>query len=158
MMAAAQPFISGAISKTVNLPENAIVEDIMEAYMQAWKLGMKAVAVYRDGCKKSQPLSAAGTKTAESSKTSATPLRPRQEEEDLNAPPRAVRHKLQDERASITHKFNIGGHEGYITVGLYPNGEPGEIFITMAKEGSTVSGLMDSFPAPSRSRCNMACR
>ncbi|MGB6479354.1 MAG: vitamin B12-dependent ribonucleotide reductase [Candidatus Sulfotelmatobacter sp.] len=146
MMAAAQPFISGAISKTVNLPENASVEDIMEAYLQAWKLGLKAVAVYRDGCKKSQPLSAAGTKTANSSKDDPRPgaAAPR-EEDNLNAPPRAVRHKLQEERASITHKFNIGGHEGYITVGLYPNGEPGELFITMAKEGSTVSGLMDSF-------------
>jgi len=144
MMAATQPFISGAISKTVNLPENASVEDIMEAYLQAWKLGLKAVAVYRDGCKKSQPLSAAGTKTANSSKDdSRTP--PPREDENLNAPPRAVRHKLQEERASITHKFNIGGHEGYITVGLYPNGDPGELFITMAKEGSTVSGLMDSF-------------
>jgi ribonucleoside-diphosphate reductase alpha chain len=146
MMAAAQPFISGAISKTVNLPNNATVEDIMESYLQAWKLGLKAVAVYRDGCKQSQPLSAAGSKTANSSKDdarpgAATPL----EEDNLNAPPRAVRHKLQEERASITHKFNIGGHEGYITVGLYPDGEPGELFITMAKEGSTVSGLMDSF-------------
>jgi len=146
MMAAAQPFISGAISKTVNLPESASVEDIMEAYLQAWKLGLKAVAVYRDGCKKSQPLSAAGTKTANSSKDDARPGAPAPHEEDnLNAPPRAVRHKLQEERASITHKFNIGGHEGYITVGLYPDGEPGELFITMAKEGSTVSGLMDSF-------------
>jgi ribonucleoside-diphosphate reductase alpha chain len=146
MMAAAQPFISGAISKTVNLPENASVEDIMEAYLQAWKLGLKAVAVYRDGCKKSQPLSAAGTKTANSSKDDPRPgaVAPH-EPEDMNAPPRAVRHKLQEERASITHKFNIGGHEGYITVGLYPNGDPGELFITMAKEGSTVSGLMDSF-------------
>jgi ribonucleoside-diphosphate reductase alpha chain len=145
MMAAAQPFISGAISKTVNLPENASVEDIMEAYLQAWKLGLKAVAVYRDGCKKSQPLSAAGTKTANSSKDDPRPGAAAPQEDDLNAPPRAVRHKLQEERASITHKFNIGGHEGYITVGLYPDGEPGELFITMAKEGSTVSGLMDSF-------------
>ncbi len=146
MMAAAQPFISGAISKTVNLPENASVEDIMEAYLQAWKLGLKAVAVYRDGCKKSQPLSAAGTKTANSSKEdSRTGVSAPQEEENLNGPPRAVRHKLQEERHSLTHKFNIGGHEGYITVGLYPDGQPGELFITMAKEGSTVSGLMDSF-------------
>jgi ribonucleoside-diphosphate reductase alpha chain len=145
MMAAAQPFISGAISKTVNLPENASVEDIMEAYLQAWKLGLKAVAVYRDGCKKSQPLSAAGTKTANSSKDDPRPGAAAPQEDNLNAPPRAVRHKLQEERASITHKFNIGGHEGYITVGLYPDGEPGELFITMAKEGSTVSGLMDSF-------------
>jgi ribonucleoside-diphosphate reductase alpha chain len=146
MMAAAQPFISGAISKTVNLPENASVEDIMEAYLQAWKLGLKAVAVYRDGCKKSQPLSAAGTKTANSSKEDSRAGAPApQEDENLNAPPRAVRHKLQAERASITHKFKVGDHEGYITVGLYPDGEPGELFITMAKEGSTVSGLMDSF-------------
>jgi ribonucleoside-diphosphate reductase alpha chain len=145
MMAAAQPFISGAISKTVNLPNNASVEDIMEAYLQAWKLGLKAVAIYRDGCKQSQPLSAAGSATALSKKEDAPRMAAPQEEENLNAPPRAVRHKLQEERASITHKFNVGGHEGYITVGLYPNGEPGELFITMAKEGSTVSGLMDSF-------------
>jgi ribonucleoside-diphosphate reductase alpha chain len=148
MMAAAQPFISGAISKTVNLPENAGVEDIMEAYLQAWKLGLKAVAVYRDGCKKSQPLSAAGSKTATSSKDDVmnrTGVSVPREEEDLNAPPRAVRHRLPDERMSVTHKFDVGGHEGYIIVGLYPDGEPGEIFITMAKEGSTVSGLMDSF-------------
>jgi ribonucleoside-diphosphate reductase alpha chain len=148
MMAAAQPFISGAISKTVNLPENASVEDIMESYLQAWKLGLKAVAVYRDGCKKSQPLSASGTTTALSKKgdaAAAVAAQQHVEEENLNAPPRAVRHKLQEERASITHKFKVGDHEGYITVGLYPDGSPGELFITMAKEGSTVSGLMDSF-------------
>jgi ribonucleoside-diphosphate reductase alpha chain len=146
MMAATQPFISGAISKTVNLPNQASVEDIMEAYLQAWKLGLKAVAIYRDGCKQSQPLSAAGSATALSKKEDAgRAMAAPQEEENLNAPPRAVRHKLQEERASITHKFNVGGHEGYITVGLYPDGEPGELFITMAKEGSTVSGLMDSF-------------
>jgi len=106
------------------------------------------VAVYRDGCKKSQPLSAAGTKTANSTKDDARLAAAPHvhiDEEDMNAPPRAVRHRLQEERASITHKFKIGDHEGYITVGLYPNGEPGELFITMAKEGSTVSGLMDSF-------------
>jgi ribonucleoside-diphosphate reductase alpha chain len=145
MMAAAQPFISGAISKTVNLPENASVEDIMDAYLQAWKLGLKAVAIYRDGCKKAQPLSAAGTKTATSGKAAEGGRPTQAEEEDLNGPPRSVRHKLQEERASITHKFNVGGHEGYVTVGLYPNGEPGELFVKMAKEGSTVSGLMDSF-------------
>ncbi|HET6181897.1 MAG TPA: vitamin B12-dependent ribonucleotide reductase [Candidatus Sulfotelmatobacter sp.] len=146
MMAAAQPFISGAISKTVNLPENATVEDIMEAYLQAWKLGLKAVAIYRDGCKKSQPLSAAGTKTANSTKDDARIAAAQHvEEEDMNAPPRSVRHKLQEERASITHKFKVGDHEGYVTVGLYPNGDPGELFVKMAKEGSTVSGLMDSF-------------
>jgi ribonucleoside-diphosphate reductase alpha chain len=148
MMAAAQPFISGAISKTVNLPENATVEDIMEAYLQAWKLGLKAVAIYRDGCKKSQPLSAAGTLTALSKKEDAAGGGRAQtvmEDDNPNGPPRAVRHRLQEERASITHKFNVGGHEGYITVGLYPDQSPGELFIKMAKEGSTVSGLMDSF-------------
>jgi len=145
MMAAAQPFISGAISKTVNLPEAASVEEIMDAYIQAWKLGLKAVAVYRDGCKKAQPLSAAGTKTAEASGKSSAISAFSAVEEDLHAPPRAVRHKLDDERMSITHKFKVGDHEGYLTVGLYRDGSPGEIFITMAKEGSTVSGLMDSF-------------
>ncbi|MFI5088959.1 MAG: vitamin B12-dependent ribonucleotide reductase [Terriglobales bacterium] len=152
MMAAAQPFISGAISKTINMPENASVEEIADAYIQAWKLGLKAVAIYRDGCKKAQPLSAAGTATALSEKgkpgeaqLATGDRRPAPEVEDLNAPPRATRHKLPDERFSVTHKFNIAGHEGYITVGVYPNGQPGEIFITIAKEGSTVSGLMDSF-------------
>ena len=146
MMAAAQPFISGAISKTVNLPNAATVDDISEAFIQAWKLGLKAVAVYRDGCKQSQPLPAAGSKTALSSGVERAPSPAALElDDDLNAPPRAVRHKLQEERMSITHKFNVGGHEGYIIVGLYPDGQPGEIFIKMAKEGSTVSGLMDSF-------------
>src|SRR5713101_4363945 len=146
MMAAAQPFISGAISKTVNLPNAATVDDISEAYIQAWKLGLKAVAVYRDGCKQSQPLSAAGSKTALSGGVERAPSPAALELEDnLDAPPRALRHKLKEERMSVTHKFNVGGHEGYIIVGLYPNGEPGEIFIKMAKEGSTVSGLMDSF-------------
>jgi ribonucleoside-diphosphate reductase alpha chain len=148
MMAAAQPFISGAISKTVNLPNAATVDDISEAFIQAWKLGLKAVAVYRDGCKQSQPLSAAGTKTANSTKDDAArnaAAAALADDDNLDAPPRAVRHRLKEERMSVTHKFNIGGHEGYITVGLYPNGEPGELFIKMAKEGSTVSGLMDSF-------------
>jgi ribonucleoside-diphosphate reductase alpha chain len=149
MMAAAQPFISGAISKTVNLPNAATADDISEAYIQAWKLGLKAVAVYRDGCKQSQPLSAAGSKTALSSAgvspAVAQASSPALQEDNLDAPPRALRHKLKEERMSVTHKFNVGGHEGYIIVGLYPDGEPGEIFIKMAKEGSTVSGLMDSF-------------
>jgi ribonucleoside-diphosphate reductase alpha chain len=144
MMAAAQPFISGAISKTVNLPNGASIDDISDAYIQAWKLGIKAVAIYRDGCKQSQPLSAAGSKTAESRGAADAPVRP-VEEADLNAPPRSVRHKLAEERMSITHKFKVGDHEGYLTVGLYPNGDPGELFVKMAKEGSTVSGLMDSF-------------
>jgi len=146
MMSAAQPFISGAISKTINMPENATVEEIMEAYIQAWKLGLKAVAVYRDGSKKAQPLSSMGSATAKSSNTGAVALAAPAEVVDESAePPRAVRHRLPDERLSITHKFNVGGHEGYLTVGLYKEGMPGEIFITMAKEGSTVSGLMDSF-------------
>jgi ribonucleoside-diphosphate reductase alpha chain len=150
MMAAAQPFISGAISKTVNLPSNATVDDVSETYIQAWKLGLKAVAVYRDGCKQAQPLSSAGSKTANSTKddaarNAAAASHVHVEEDNLDAPPRSVRHKLKEERMSITHKFNVAGHEGYITVGLYPNGEPGELFIKMAKEGSTISGLMDSF-------------
>src|SRR5438874_845741 len=130
MMGAVQPFISGAISKTINMPSNATVEEIEQAYYEAWKLGLKAVAVYRDGCKRSQPLSTAKDKTGL---------------EQFGAGATAVRRKLPDERESITHKFSIGGHEGYITVGKYEDGTPGEIFITMAKEGSTISGLMDSF-------------
>ncbi len=148
MMSAVQPFLSGAISKTINMPESATVEEIAEAYIQAWKLGLKAVAIYRDGSKKAQPLSSMGSATAKSSKHGA--LEGERESRELvidesAAPPRAVRHRLPDERLSITHKFNVGGHEGYLTVGLYKDGMPGEIFITMAKEGSTVSGLMDSF-------------
>jgi len=157
VMAATQPFISGAISKTINMPENATVDEIMEAYIQAWKLGLKAVAIYRDGSKKAQPLSSMGSATAKSAavtqSSGAPPLSTgmsgqsgAQEPIDESLePPRAVRHRLPDERLSITHKFNVAGHEGYLTVGLYKNGMPGELFITMAKEGSTVSGLMDSF-------------
>jgi ribonucleoside-diphosphate reductase alpha chain len=130
MMGAVQPFISGAISKTINMPTNATVEEIEIAYYEAWKLGLKAVAVYRDGCKRSQPLSTAKDKIADALGVPAVT---------------AVRRKLPDERESITHKFSIGGHEGYITVGKYEDGSAGEIFITMAKEGSTISGLMDSF-------------
>ncbi len=149
MMAAAQPFISGAISKTINMPENATVEDITEAYIQAWKLGLKAVAVYRDGSKKAQPLSSMGSATSKGGTSvglaTAAPAPIVEVVDECAAPPRAVRHRLPDERLSITHKFSVGGHEGYLTVGLYKDGVPGEIFITMAKEGSTVSGLMDSF-------------
>ncbi|MGP8174855.1 MAG: vitamin B12-dependent ribonucleotide reductase, partial [Terracidiphilus sp.] len=214
MMAAAQPFLSGAISKTVNLPQEATVEDVAEAYAESWRLGIKAVAIYRDGSKGTQPLNtsmdakkepsaldAAGSRVLaqlaaaqppaetdlkaleakpgeklevsagqviaaaaafqnaleEIAKAAAVPvLQPspaldsaheaaKSAAQDPNAPPRAVRHRLPEERASITHKFSIAGHEGYITVGLYPTGQPGEIFIKMAKEGSTVSGLMDSF-------------
>jgi ribonucleoside-diphosphate reductase alpha chain len=149
MMAATQPFISGAISKTINMPEDATVDDIMEAYISAWKLGLKAVAIYRDGSKKAQPLSSMGSATHKSGAQSSSVGVPQsgiEEAEDPSAaPPRAVRHRLPDERLSITHKFKVGGHEGYLTVGLYRDGMPGELFITMAKEGSTVSGLMDSF-------------
>ena len=130
MMGAVQPFISGAISKTINMPTSATIEEIEQAYYEAWKLGLKAVAVYRDGCKRSQPLSTSRDKS---------------QLEALGVTPTAVRRKLPDERESITHKFSIGGHEGYITVGKYEDGTAGEIFITMAKEGSTISGLMDSF-------------
>lgn len=213
MMAAAQPFLSGAISKTVNLPNDCSVDDIAEAYMEAWRQGIKAVAIYRDGSKGTQPLNVSATdKKKEGEKLEAkvddaiakSPVaagniegreavlaeklaagitaRERELAEvradhntiletqihriselesqvqnlqsaatqnadafDAKEPPRAVRHRLPAERASVTHKFSIAGHEGYITVGLYPNGCPGEIFIRMAKEGSTVSGLMDSF-------------
>jgi len=213
MMAATQPFLSGAISKTVNLPQEATVEDVAEAYAESWRGGIKAVAIYRDGSKGTQPLNTSMDVKKEPSALDAASSRviaqlaalqpaadadlkaleakpgekvelttkqivaaaaafqkaiddvarasavmvltaspaigaasePAREVQDLNAPPRAVRHRLQEERASITHKFSIAGHEGYITVGLYPNGQPGEIFIRMAKEGSTVSGLMDAF-------------
>jgi len=141
MMAATQPFLSGAISKTVNLPEAATVEDIADVYLQAWKLGLKAVAIYRDGCKKAQPMVVSKDKEQEAAAPKPEPL----DLADEEGPPLARRHRLPVERASLTHKFNIGGHEGYITVGVFPSGMPGEIFITMAKEGSTVSGLMDSF-------------
>jgi ribonucleoside-diphosphate reductase alpha chain len=210
MMAAAQPFLSGAISKTVNLPHEATVEDVAEAYAESWRQGIKAVAIYRDGSKGTQPLNvsldakrepsaldAAGSrilaqlgagqpaadadvKTLEAKvgekievaakqiiaastafqraleqiakaatvavlHASADAAAAESQEQNLNGPPRAIRHRLPDERASVTHKFSIAGHEGYITVGLYPTGQPGEIFIKMAKEGSTVSGLMDAF-------------
>jgi len=140
MMAAAQPFLSGAISKTINMPEESTTEDIMNAYIESWKLGLKAVAIYRDNSKRSQPLSAAkDTTKKEESKAEATLAEPIQRE--LFA--RAQREKMPVERASVTHKFSVGGHEGYITVGMYEDGRPGEVFIKMAKEGSTLSGVMD---------------
>jgi ribonucleoside-diphosphate reductase alpha chain len=226
MMAATQPFLSGAISKTVNLPNDCSVEDIAEAYTESWRLGLKAVAIYRDGSKGTQPLNVSAQTDADKKGTSVNPgaastpaidpnsvilsgaeaqsyralakkeavilsggrspeskdpealstatvvqtlsatnstlqaqlasvtaelaaltasFSQNSDSIDAQAPPRAVRHRLPAERASITHKFGIAGHEGYITVGLYPNGAPGEIFIRMAKEGSTISGLMDSF-------------
>jgi ribonucleoside-diphosphate reductase alpha chain len=226
MMAATQPFLSGAISKTVNLPHDCSLDAIAEAYLDAWRLGLKAVAIYRDGSKGAQPLNVSDGKGAKEIKGAAAKESPIEalsqaadrvlaslvqgkpgaeadiktleakvsdrlevtsrsilaaanafqvalesavaskvvipsearsaqsrdldgrtttDSQDPNAPPRAVRHRLPEERASLTHKFSLAGHEGYITVGLYPSGEPGEIFIKMAKEGSTVSGLMDSF-------------
>jgi ribonucleoside-diphosphate reductase alpha chain len=179
MMSAVQPFLSGAISKTVNLPTDCTVEDIEDAYIQAWKLGLKAIAVYRDGCKRTQPLStsmkqatsdgskvetldpevlealvAAGTAQHIAKLNPLDLLAPEERRlvEALRArksrpagPPMANRYKLPDERASFTHKFSIGGHEGYITVGMYEDHSPGEIFVRMAKEGSVIAGLMDSF-------------
>jgi ribonucleoside-diphosphate reductase alpha chain len=180
MMAAAQPFLSGAISKTVNLPHDASVDDVAEAYIESWRQGLKAVAIYRDGSKGTQPLNVSasdgkaqkdavvGSTTTDTAAIAAAQQQAaaaaarvasleaqlqhiseaalqNSDSVDAQAPPRAVRHRLPAERASVTHKFALSGHEGYITVGLYPNGQPGEIFIRMAKEGSTVSGLMDSF-------------
>ena len=140
MMSAVQPFISGAISKTINMPEESTVEDIMEAYTESWKLGLKAVAIYRDGSKRVQPLSSGNGKNDKKAVVAA-PAAPTTIEKIIYRP---VRRKLPDERNSVTHKFSIGGHEGYITVGLYDDGTPGEVFISMAKEGSTISGLMDT--------------
>jgi ribonucleoside-diphosphate reductase alpha chain len=130
MMGATQPFLSGAISKTVNMPTSATPQDIETAYVEAWKLGLKAIAIYRDGCKRSQPLN-----------TKKDDAKAEEKSEEL----RLARRRLPDERRSITHKFSIGGHEGYMTVGMYDDGTPGELFVTMAKEGSVVSGLMDNF-------------
>jgi ribonucleoside-diphosphate reductase alpha chain len=132
MMGAAQPFLSGAISKTVNLPSSASVEDIEQAYMEAWKQGLKAVAVYRDGCKRSQPLN-----TSKSA--------PKVDAALLASTATMARRRLPDERQSLTHKFKIGNVEGYLTVGMYEDGSPGELFILMSKEGSVIGGLMDSF-------------
>src|SRR5947207_12876725 len=135
MMGATQPFISGAISKTVNVPKDATVDEIMQAYIQSWKLGAKAVSIYRDGSKRTQPLNTSKDKTAaEIAQQAAASM--------VTGP---IRRKLQDERQAITHKFDIQGHEGYITVGMFENGQPGEIFLVMAKEGSTISGFADAF-------------
>jgi ribonucleoside-diphosphate reductase alpha chain len=145
MMSAVQPFLSGAISKTVNMPNDATVEEIADVYVQGWKLGLKAIAIYRDGCKRTQPLNTSasknddgvkGTRDARGNVIAAAPAA---------LAPALRRHKLPDERRAITHKFSVAGHEGYVTVGLYEDGMPGEIFLTMAKEGSTISGLMDAF-------------
>ena len=183
MMAAAQPFLSGAISKTVNMPREATVEDIRDAYLEGWKLGLKALAIYRDGSKESQPVSTSsedpsGDKskaTADSRRTSSPPAgRARPPELDSARPgrpapaapasapargrPSPAASGCRDTRRSMTHKFDIQGHEGYINVGFYDDGRPGELFITMAKEGSTVGGLMDVSARWCRWACNTACR
>ncbi|MBI2944784.1 MAG: vitamin B12-dependent ribonucleotide reductase, partial [Candidatus Wallbacteria bacterium] len=126
MMAAVQPFLSGAISKTINMPSDSSVEEIEKVYIEGWKMGLKAVAIYRDGCKRTQPLSTG-------------------KEQPAAQAPKPYRRRLPDERRAITHHFEVEGHEGYITVGLHEDGTPGEIFLKMAKEGSTISGLMDNF-------------
>ncbi len=131
MMSAVQPFISGAISKTVNMPNEATTEEITNTYVEAWKLGLKAIAIYRDGSKRTQPLTT-GIDERKKDRPAAVAFRP-------------VRRRLADERHSITHKFSVNNYEGYITVGLYEDGTPGEIFITMSKEGSTISGFTDAF-------------
>jgi ribonucleoside-diphosphate reductase alpha chain len=135
MMGATQPFISGAISKTVNVPKDATIEEIQEAYIQSWRLGAKAVSIYRDGSKRTQPLNTSRDVKAAVKETA----------EALAAAAQPVRRRLPDERQSITHKFDIAGHEGYITVGMFEDGTPGEIFLVMAKEGSTISGFADAF-------------
>jgi ribonucleoside-diphosphate reductase alpha chain len=157
MMAAAQPFLSGAISKTVNMPENATVDEIMNTYVEGWRLGLKAIAIYRDGSKRSAPLNTRKTKDmggAGDDGILAVSEPPQLEgrilelEEEIAILRRRLdqpmRHRMPDTRMSLTHKFEIAGHEGYITVGLYEDGQPGELFIQMAKEGSTVGGLMDT--------------
>jgi ribonucleoside-diphosphate reductase alpha chain len=170
MMAAAQPFLSGAISKTVNMPREATVEDIRNAYLEGWTLGLKALAIYRDGSKESQPVSTTTeegktAQAAEAKSASASPVVKAAVTDEAPAAitpvaapvpspvlipvaavptvPRPRRERLPDTRTSMTHKFDIQGHEGYLTVGFFADGRPGELFITMAKEGSTVGGLMD---------------
>jgi ribonucleoside-diphosphate reductase alpha chain len=155
MMAAAQPFLSGAISKTVNMPESATVDDIMNTYIEGWRLGLKSVAIYREGSKRSAPLNTRKTKDMGTIAGGVDPgteggLQSRilELEEELatlrDQVDQPVRHRMPDTRTSLTHKFEIAGHEGYITVGLYEDGQPGELFITMSKEGSTIGGLMDT--------------
>jgi ribonucleoside-diphosphate reductase alpha chain len=147
MMAAVQPFLSGAISKTVNMPEAATVDEIEQIYLEGWRLGLKAIAIYRDNSKRSQPLSTSKLKSDDETKAASEVVVELRKQLAV-AQAEAVkphRRRLPAERAAVTHKFDIAGHEGYITVGLYPDGQPGEIFLKMAKEGSTVSGLMDTY-------------
>src|SRR5438132_2753681 len=166
MMAAAQPFLSGAISKTVNMPEAATVDDIMNTYVEGWRLGLKSIAIYREGSKRSAPLNTRKTKDmgtvaagglsagalakadAAGSEGDALQKRILELEQELatlqSRLDQPVRHRMPDTRKSMTHRVEIAGHEGYITVGLYKDGQPGELFITMSKEGSTIGGLMDT--------------
>jgi ribonucleoside-diphosphate reductase alpha chain len=159
MMAAAQPFLSGAISKTVNLPESATVEDIMSSYVEGWRLGLKSIAIYREGSKRSAPLNTRKTRDMGTTENVDLALDVTAEPEDLQKRileleeelsmlrgkvDKPIRHRMPDTRMSLTHRFEIAGHEGYITVGLYEDGQPGELFITMSKEGSTIGGLMDT--------------
>ena len=160
MMAAAQPFLSGAISKTVNLPEAATVDDIMNSYVEGWRLGLKSIAIYREGSKRSAPLNTRKTRdmggTTEDVDVALDITIDREDfqkrilelEEELTMLrgkiDKPLRHRMPDTRMSLTHRFEIAGHEGYITVGLYEDGQPGELFITMSKEGSTIGGLMDT--------------
>jgi ribonucleoside-diphosphate reductase alpha chain len=151
MMAAAQPFISGAISKTVNMPNECTVEEIRNTYIEAWKMGLKCVAIYRDGSKRSQPLNTKKTHEAgdKTGAPAAVTLDSRLEELEIEIAKlrldsgKPLRRRLTDTRTALTHKFDIAGHEGYLTVGLFADHQPGELFITMAKEGSTIGGLMD---------------
>jgi len=137
MMAAVQPFLSGAISKTVNMPNHATVEEIEQTYVEAWKMGLKAIAIYRDGCKRTQPLST-GKGTPKDEKAIALA-------EAVAAGTHVRRRKLPDTRESVTHKFSVAGHDGYVTVGMFEDGKPGEVFITLGKAGSTLAGFADSF-------------
>ena len=151
-MAAAQPFISGAISKTVNMPSECTVEEIRDTYVQAWKMGLKCVAIYRDGSKRSQPLNTKKTNEGGDKSSAADESAFASRIKELEAEVaklraesgKPLRRRLSDTRTAVTHKFDIAGHEGYLTVGLFDDGQPGELFITMAKEGSTIGGLMDT--------------
>jgi ribonucleoside-diphosphate reductase alpha chain len=144
MMAAVQPFLSGAISKTINMPKKSTVEDVMDAYIESWRLGLKAVAIYRDSSKSGQPVVQSKESKEEQTLPSLPEVAHLVDSAPLTGPPLANRHRLPSERDSLTHHFRVADHEGYITVGRYPNGAPGEVFLKMSKEGSTVSGLMDS--------------
>ncbi|MBM3847550.1 MAG: vitamin B12-dependent ribonucleotide reductase, partial [Verrucomicrobia bacterium] len=157
MMAAAQPFISGAISKTVNLPNEATVQDITHAYVEAWQMGLKCVAIYRDGSKRSQPLNTKKTNEGGAKEAGSNPASQNADDRILDLEKeidqlrvevgKPLRRRLSETRNAVNHKFEIAGHEGYLTVGLFPDGQPGELFVTMAKEGSTIGGLMDTIGA-----------